>query len=268
MITPAASSLIFKKEVSVATITFNRPDVRNAMSVEMAQRLAEACHDINQDKSILVTIITGSGSKSFCSGGDLGEYSDKIQEKGFQNSITPEYRFVQNAAREVALLECPSIAAVNGHALGLGLSIALACDLRLASNTASFGVPEALRGYMPLSGLTQWLPRLVGKGKALEMLFTADPVDAREALRIGLINRLVEGQELMGEVERVARDIASKAPLSLRFLKEAVNRGLDFSLEQGMKLEMDLYALLQTTGDREEGIRAFREKRQLKFRGQ
>lgn len=237
------------------------------MSVEMAMRLGEACQEINQDKNILVTIITGSGSKAFCSGGDLGEYSNKVKEKGFQESITPEYRFVQNAAREVAWLEVPSIAAINGHALGLGLSIALACDLRLASPGASFGVPDALRGYMPLSGLTQWLPRLIGKAKALEMLFTAEPINAEEALRLGLINRLVQGQDVMPEAEKIAREITSKAPLSLRYLKEAVNKGLDLSLEQGMKLEMDLYALLQTTMDRQEGIQAFREKRQPRFRG-
>lgn len=261
------TSLILKKEGPVATITFNRPEVHNAMSLDMATRLAEACQEINQDKAILVTIITGSGDKAFCSGGDLGEYSNKVQEKGFLEAITPEYRFVQNAAREVAWLERPSIAAINGHALGLGLSIALACDLRIASPGARFGIPDALRGYMPLSGLTQWLPRLVGKGKALEMLFTAEPIDAREALRTGLINRLVEGKDVMREAEKLAKEIASKAPLSLSYLKEAVGRGLDLSLEQGMKLEMDLYALLQTTEDRQEGIQAFREKRQPKFRG-
>lgn len=261
------TSLILEKDGSIATITFNRPEVHNAMSLEMARLLGEACLDINQDKNILVTVITGTGDRAFCSGGDLGEFSVKAMDKGVLEAIPPEYGFVQNAAREVASLECPAIAAVNGHALGVGLTIILACDLRLASPEARFGVPDALRGYMPLSGLTQWLPRLVGKGKALEMLLTAEPVDAREALRIGLINRLVEGHDVRQEAKKIAGEIASKAPLSLRFLKEAVNRGLDLSLGQGMKLEMDLYALLQTTQDRLEGIQAFREKRQPKFRG-
>lgn len=261
------TSLILRKEAPVATIVLNRPEVHNAITIEMAMLLREACQEINQDKAVLVAIITGSGTRAFCSGGDLGEYSNKIQEKGFQDSVIPEYKFIQNAAREVAKLECPSIAAINGYALGLGLSIALACDLRLASPGASFGVPDALRGYMPLSGITQWLPRLIGKGKAMEMLLTAEPVDAEEALRIGLINRLVPGEDVLPEAEKVAREIASKAPLSLRFLKEAVNRGLDLSLEEGMKLEMDLYALLQTTMDRQEGIQAFREKRRPVFRG-
>lgn len=261
------ASLILKKEGPVATVTFNRPEVHNAVTVEMAVQLREVCQEINQDKSILVIVITGSGKEAFCSGGDLAEYSNKSKRKGFLDTVSIEYRAVQDAAREVASLERPSIAAVNGHALGLGLSIALACDLRLASSGASFGIPDSLRGYMPMSGLTQWLPRLIGKAKALEMLFTGEPVDAREALRLGLINRLVETDDVMPEAEKLALEIASKAPISLGYIKEAVSRGLNLALEQGMKLEMDLYALLQTTSDREEGIMAFREKRQPRFQG-
>lgn len=260
-------SLILNKEGPVARIIFNRPEVHNAMNLEMAVQLKEACQEINQDKGIMLAIITGAGNEAFCSGGDLHEYTTKVKDRKLKKLDLSEYQVVQNAARELARLSFPSIAAVNGHALGLGLAIALACDLRLASPRARFGVPDALRGYMPLSGITQWLPRLIGKGKALEMLFTAEPIDAQEALRIGLINQLIPEENFVSEVDRIARVVLSKAPLSLSFIKEAVGRGMELSLEQGLKLEMDLYSLLQTTTDREEGIKAFREKRTPEFHG-
>jgi enoyl-CoA hydratase len=161
-----------------------------------------------------------------------------------------------------------AIAAINGDAWGEGLELALSCDIRIASEGARFCLPHTGYGLIPGGGGTQRLPRLVGKGKALEMTLTAEPIDAQEAFRTGLVNKVVPHDELLQEVEELAGRIIARAPIALRYAKEAVNKGLDLTLEQGLRLEADLYFLIQTTDDRMEGIRAFLEKRSPQFKGE
>lgn len=244
----AYTSIILEKRGHVALITLNRPQHANAIHVPMALEIEGACQEIRQDREIQVVIISGMGG-TFCSGGE-GEAAPS-QVPGM-----------------VAALEQPVIAAIDGPALELGLALALACDIRLASEKALFGVPDIMAGPTPLSGLTQRLPRLVGRGKALEMLLTGEIVDAPEAYRLGLVSRVVAPAKLMAEAEAWAEKMAGRAPLSLRFAKEAILKGLDLTLEQGLGLEADLYFLLHTTHDRTEGITAFREKRPPRFRGE
>ena len=172
-----------------------------------------------------------------------------------------------NVATAIASIDRPVIAAINGDALGEGLELALSCDIRLASDKARFGFPQVASGLIPMNGGTQRLPRLIGKGKALELILTAETIDAEEAFEIGLVSKVIPQEKLASEAETLAQNIASKAPISLRYVKEAVNKGMDLTLEQGLRLEADLYFLLHTTADRMEGIRAFLEKRPPKFKG-
>jgi enoyl-CoA hydratase/carnithine racemase len=167
----------------------------------------------------------------------------------------------------VAGIDRPVIAAVDGDALGLGLEIALSCDIRIASEKARFGLPQVARGRIPLDGGTQRLPRIIGRGKAMELLLTAETISADEALEIGLVSKVVPPEALAGEVDKLAETIAAKGPIALRYLKEVVNKGLDMTLEQGLRLEADLYFLLHTTADRTEGIKSYLEKRPPKYKG-
>jgi enoyl-CoA hydratase/carnithine racemase len=241
------STIIYTVKDHVATVTLNRPQAGNSLNLELAQELAEVCRRINQDDDVCVAILTGAGDKAFCKG--VG--AEKTAYK---------------AAAAIAAIEKPVIAAINGDALGVGLELALSCDIRMASDKARFGFPEVAKGLIPAEGGTQRLPRIVGRGKALELILTAGTITAKEALEIGLVSRIVPGKELMPEAEALARDVAAKGPIALKFIKEAVNKGLDLTLEQGLRLEADLYFLLHTTKDRTEGIAAFLEKRPPKFK--
>jgi enoyl-CoA hydratase/carnithine racemase len=240
--------IIYTVKDHVATVTLNRPQAGNNLSLELAQELAEVSRRINQDEAVYVAIISGAGDKAFCEGGG-------VEKTGYK------------AAAAIAAIEKPIIAAINGDALGVGLEMALSCDIRLASDKAKFGFPEVAKGLIPADGGTQRLPRVVGRGKALELILTAGTITAKEALEIGLVSRIVPLKELMPEAEALAGDIAAKGPIALKFIKEAVNKGLDLTLEQGLRLEGDLYFLLHITQDRTEGIKSFLEKRKPKFRG-
>ncbi len=240
------ATIVYDKRGHIARLTLNRPEMDNAIDERLSWELGEACQQINQDEDIRVVIITGAGDRAFCSGSDED---------------------VPAVASAVAGIDRPVIAAINGDALGQGLELALSCDIRIASARARFGLPHTALGLIPTNGGTQRLPRIVAKGKALEMILTAEPIDAGEAYRIGLVNKVVPHQDLIPEAEEFAQRIAAKGPIALRYAKEAVNKGLDLTLEQGLRLEADLYFLLHTTEDRTDGIRAFQEKRPPQFKG-
>jgi enoyl-CoA hydratase/carnithine racemase len=211
-------------------------------------------------------VITGAGDK-FCAGNELeyltgtGMNLKAAVKKLRDNDIRYE------VASAIALIDRPVIAAINGDALGQGLELALACDIRYASETANFGFPQTAAGLMPMDGGTQRLPRLIGRGKSLEMILSSEIIDAGEALNIGLVSQVVSQKELMEKTMAFASGMAAKAPIAMRYVKEAVNKGMDLTLDQGVRLEADLYFLIHTTADRTEGIKAFQEKRKPQFKG-
>lgn len=262
----AYSAIKYEERENIAFLTLSRPDVANAVNDTMAAELVEACQRVRQADDVRAVILTGAGDKSFCSGGDLTELSKITENTSPEKAESLVLR--HNMIQAIASLDRPLIAAVNGYAIGMGLALALACDIRLASESAVFSAPDVGWGYIPLSGITQRLPRLVGRGKALEMLLTAQKVDAAEAKQIGLVNKVVPADRLLQEAQEWAKRLAVKAPIALRFAKEAVLKGMDLTLEQGLRLEADIYFLLFSTKDRTEGITAFREKRPPKFVGQ
>lgn len=236
-------TVLFSKKDHIATITLNRPSAGNAINQELAQELAETCDRISEDNDIYVVVITGSG-RAFCTGGEN-----------------------LNSAAIIAAIQQPVIAAINGDALGLGLEIALSCDIRLASDKAKFALPQVAGGVIPMDGGTQRLPRIIGRGKALEILMTAATITAAEALEIGLVSKVVPADTLAAEAQKLAETITTKGPLALRYLKEAILKGMDMTLEQGLRLEADLYFLLHTTADRTEGVKSYLEKRSPKYKG-
>jgi len=252
-------TLIFQKEWGVGMITINRPAVNNVINMQLAAELADACAEINRDAEAKVIIITGAGDNAFSVGVDMNELSSMVGSK-------QEMKLLSVAA-PVAGLTSPVIAAINGDALGQGLELALACDLRIATETAHFALDHVASGLIPWDGATQRLPRLVGSAKAIEMLLIGESVDAAEAYRIGLVSKVVPRDQLVPAAMDVAQAMASKASLALKYAKEAIRNGFDLTLEQGLRLEADLYSLLQTTEDRTEGIRAFLEKRPPQFKG-
>lgn len=245
------TTIIYSKKEHIAHVSLNRPEVNNAINQQLARELEDICRQVNQDDDIYVLVITGAGDKAFCSGSEL-----ELPGQGY------------NPATAIANVDRPVIAAINGDALGEGLELALSCDIRVASQKAKLGFPQVAQGLIPMDGGTQRLPRIVGKSKALELVLTAEIINAREALEIGLVNKVVAPENLISEVETLAETIASKGPVAIRYIKEAVNKGLDLTLAQGLRLEADLYFLLHTTADRTEGIKAFLQKRQPRFKGQ
>jgi len=245
------ATVVYTKKDHIAHITLNRPEVNNAINQQLAQELEDVCRQINQDDDIYVAIITGGGDSAFCGGSEPEQVSTRF-----------------SVAAAIASIDQPVIAAINGDALGQGLELALSCDIRLASLQARFGFPQVALGLIPTDGGTQRLPRLVGKSKALELILTAETISAEEALEIGLVNKLVSKENLASEAEALAKTLAGMAPIALKYIKEAVNKGLDLTLEQGLHLEADLYFILHTTADRTEGIKAFLQKRSPRFKGQ
>ncbi len=255
------TTIIYTKSEHVAHITLNRPEVNNAINQRLAQELDDACNRIIQDDTVYVAIITGAGDRAFCAGSEL----EQLPQNGNIATMSPVKRY--SPATAVADIDRPVIAAINGDALGEGLELALSCDIRLTTPKAQFGLTQVAQGLMPMEGGTQQLPRIVGKGKALELILTAETINAEQAFEIGLVNRVVPQENLAAEVEALAKTMASKGPTALRYIKEAVNKGLDLTLEQGLRLEADLYFLLHTTADRTEGIKAFLQKRPPRFKG-
>ena len=259
----AYQAIIFEKKDGIAKVTFNRPEVMNARNRQMRDEIVQAMTEIRNDPEIRVAILTGAGDRSFSAGRDLKEAA---QEK--RPIIESRQQKLERGDTEViANLNKPIIAAINGYALGGGLEMALACDIRVAVEEAKLGLPEVTRGMIPGSGGTQRLSRVIGLGKALELILTGAVLDAHEALRLGLVNKVVPRSELISAAEQYARKITSNGPLAVVFAKEAVRKGYEMPLEDSLRLEADLSSLLQTSEDIKEGARAFVEKRPPQFKG-
>ena len=254
------NNIIYEKKGHIVSLTLNRPQASNIINIRLANELSDTCININQDEQVRAVILTGAGDV-FCSGIDFKELS----------LFTADDLKLMNPAKQsssaLAAINCPVIAAINGDATGAGLELALACDIRLASEKARFCFPETSYGLIPGGGGTQRLPRIVGKAKALEMILLAEPIDADEAFRIGLVSRVASKESLYREAEKIGRMITARAPIAVRYAKEALSRGVDMTIDQGLRLEADLSILLHTSEDRTEGIKAFIEKRTAYFKG-
>ena len=242
------STVILELKDHIARITLHRPDSGNKIDGILAAELHDACRQIGQDRDIYAVVITGAGTV-FCSGSE-------------------DLHHVYGIADAVAGIEQPVIAAVNGDALGQGLELALSCDIRIAADRAHFSMDQVAHGCLPIDGGTQRLSRIAGRSKAMELILTADILDAHSALEAGLVHTIASPDNLPDGVNKMAQTMAARAPAAMRYAKEAVMKGLDMTLEQGLRLEADLYFLLHTTTDRTEGITAFQQKRTPKFKGE
>jgi enoyl-CoA hydratase len=255
-------NLLFDMDNGFATLTIHRPDKRNAVDKATIEEIDRVLTAVEKNPDARVFILTGTGEKAFVAGAD-------IQELAMRDHIMGriESRRRQEVYTRIEQLEIPSIAAINGWALGTGLELAMACTLRVASSTARLGQPEVKLGIIPGAGGTQRLPRLVGMGRAMEMILTGDPVSAESALAMGLVNRVVAPDKLMAEVKHLAQALATRPKLALQYAKEAVLRSPEGSLAEGLAHESYLHALSCATRDKQEGVAAFLEKRDPQFTG-
>jgi len=252
----------YEKQGSIAIITFNRPEVMNALNIEMLEDLKTVFGLIEKDAETLAVIITG-GEKLFCVGADISQIA-KFNSPLDVHDFTIRTHSVFNT---IEALEKPVIGAINGAAMGGGCELALVCDIRIASDTAIFGLPEIKIGVIPGAGGTQRLPRLIGSGHAKNMLFTGDPIDVNEAYRIGLVNQVTSNSLLMDEAIHKAQKFASQPQLALRANKTAVNEGMKMDLQSGLSYEARCFEILFSTQDLKEGMIAFIEKRKPVFTG-
>ena len=256
-------TLTYRSAPPVVYVTLGRPRASNRVNLAMAMELRQACQQLREEDGTYVAILTGRG-KAFSVGREPLPFTRSVRQ-----TYTPiEWLELHRVASTLAALEMPVIAAINGNAVDHGLELALACDLRIAARDAHLGFTDLSRGVLPWDGGTQRLPRLAGRTRALEMLLTSRLVDAEEAYSAHLVNMVVEPEDLMDTVEKVALEIAAGAPIAARFAKETVLKGIDLTLEQGLRLEADLNIILQSTTDRAEGLRSFLEKREPRFRGE
>jgi E-phenylitaconyl-CoA hydratase len=250
--------LLYEKKRKVAIITLNRPEALNALDPESYKEFSDACIDIRDDQNVWVAIITGAGEKAFCVGADLKKSIPRLLEGNLE---------VPASIRRGLQIYKPFIAAINGIAGGGGLEIALACDIRLAAEQATFTVAEARWSLMPGQGGTQRLPRIVGPAKAAELMFMSGTIDSFEAYRIGLVNKVVAYRELMPTALDWAERICQNGPLAVRAIKQAMIQGLDSTLEEGLQLEESLMNILIRSEDSKEGLKAFTEKRKPIYMG-
>ena len=255
-------NLIFENQDGIGIITINRPKALNALNGETVDEIERLCDAIAKDQAVKVVIITGAGDKAFVAGADIT----------YMKSLTaPEGRTWGKAGQAVFTkienLPQPVIAAIHGFALGGGCELAMACDIRIATDKAKFGQPEVSLGITPGFGGTQRLARIVGKGRAKELLYTGDMIDAAEAYRIGLVNKVVAPEELMDAAKAMASKIMSRAPFAVQMCKAAVNEGLDTDLDTGIAYEAEVFGLCFATADQKEGMTAFVEKRKANFTG-
>ena len=254
--------LVERKEDGIAVITINRPDKMNALNATVIGELDAAITELDGDASVRGLILTGAGEKAFVAGADIGELAQATPVEGRETGMKG-----QRVYDRLERFRGPVIAAINGFALGGGCELAMACHIRIASEDARLGTPEVKLGLICGYGGTQRLPRLVGRGRALEILLSGDMVSAEEAFRIGLVNRVVPKATLMAEAAKLLKKILANAPLSLKYTIEAVNAGLDMSFEDAQDHEATLFAVLCSTADKTEGTTAFLEKRPAKFQG-
>ncbi|MBI1897131.1 MAG: enoyl-CoA hydratase/isomerase family protein [Acidobacteria bacterium] len=246
----------------IATLTVNRPQKLNALNAATMNEIERALAEVEENASIRALIVTGAGEKSFVAGADINELAETGPAEAVEKS-----RRGQRILRRLELMSKPSIAAINGFALGGGLELAMACTLRIASPNARLGQPEVKLGIIAGYGGTQRLPRLVGRGAALELLLTGEPVDAAEAQRIGLVNQVVPQEQLLGRCRELLRKILANGPLAVGLTMQAVDLGLSSGIEEGLRYESAAFGVTAATEDRREGTRAFLEKRQAVFTG-
>jgi enoyl-CoA hydratase/carnithine racemase len=255
-------NILLEKRNAIAYVTVNRPKVLNALNLATMEELRAAFTDIKDDASIRVAIVTGAGEKAFVAGADIGELAkrDPITGKEWTHRAQSVLDLIENLGK-------PAIACVNGFALGGGCELALACTIRLASENAKFGQPEVKLGVIPGMGGTQRLPRLVGKGIALQLLLTGEMITAQEAQRIGLVNEVNAPAELIPRAEAIAAKIIANAPFAVQYAMEAVHKGMEMPLAEGLYLEATLFGVCCATEDKKEGTTAFLEKRAAVFKG-
>jgi enoyl-CoA hydratase len=253
------NNLLVEVENGIAVVTINRPKSLNALNSETLAELSECFSEIEKRDDVKVLILTGSGEKSFVAGADITEMLDASAIDGRKMSLLAKAAF-----EKLENMRQVTIAAVNGFALGGGCEIAMACDIRVASENAKFAQPEVGLGIIPGFGGTQRLPRLVGKGRAKELIFTTDMIDAQEAYRIGLANKVVPLAELLDKCKEMAEKIMKQSSYAVSLAKTAINAGLDVDLNSGLKLEADLFSLTFATADKKEGMTAYTEKRKEK----
>ena len=255
-------NLLYEKRGPIAYVTINRPKVLNALNRETIVELKEAFEDARDDSAVRAVILTGAGEKAFAAGADVGEVVS-------QSAVEAEEatRAGQGVTNLIENLGKPVAAAVNGFALGGGCELAMACTFRIAAESAKFGQPEVKLGIMPGYGGSQRLPRLVGKGRALQLILSAEIIGAQEAYRIGLANEVVPNANLIARAEEILNQIIANAPLAVKFSLEAVNKGMEASLAEGLVIEASLFALCAGTEDKKEGTSAFLAKRAPQFRG-
>jgi enoyl-CoA hydratase len=259
-------TIIYEVKNQIAWLTFNRPESMNAINRQMARDIIEACRQTEEDNNIRIAIFTGAGERAFSAGMDLKERA----ETGFSPIERRNQKLTQTIhtqSRAIAAMTKPTIAAIRGYCVGGGLEMALACDLRVAAQDAKLGLTEVLRGLIPGAGGTQRLPRAIGVTKALELCLTGDTVSGSEAQKLGLVNTAVPGNELLQAAENLANRILKGAPMSVAFIKEAIKKGIELPLEEGLRLEADLSVLVGITEDSKEGPRAFAEKRAPVWKG-
>ena len=256
------TNIKFQIEEHIATITFNRPEVLNALNEASLKEFSHAVDKVTGDEDIRVLILTGAGDKSFVAGADIKEFLkfNALKAKMFSE-------MGHSIVNKLQDLPIPVIGAVNGFALGGGCEVAIACDFIYASENAMFGLPEINLGIIPGFGGTQRLPRLVGKNRAKEMIFTGKMISAAEAHAMGLVNKVCAQDQLMDEVLNVAKLIVSKGKISLRAAKQAINAGMDVDLNTGCRIEIDAFAICLASSDAKEGTQAFLEKRAADFKG-
>jgi enoyl-CoA hydratase len=258
----AFDNLLLERDGAIAIVTINRPKVLNALNSQTLDELRRAALDLKQDASARAIVITGAGDKSFVAGADINELAVQTPTGGREHALTGQHVFdlIENLGK-------PVIAAINGYALGGGCELAMACTLRIAADSAKLGQPEIGLGIIPGYAGTQRLPRIVGKGRAMEIILTGTPITAADAERIGLVNRVVPAAELMTEARKLAAALAAQPPVAVRYIINAINKGMEMPFAEAQVFEATLFGLIAATDDMREGTSAFLDKRKPEFQG-